>query len=190
MRFALPNPNESLQKLVGTKLEGMAQADPTRVLYNALVPFAVAATEHFFSQSFKILLRFESRAQERLLQQSKKVDMADVLAIRDGKKTIEDVVADLYSFQSISSIHTAFHEWFGIDFRGIIRRRKKVGARLPFLERRLAELIEFRHGLVHRFEINTGLQKEQIEEILDLVRALIDVFVEALEKKRGTPIRD
>ena len=190
VRYALPKPIESFQKLMGTKLEGMAQADPTRVLYNALVPFAVAALEHFFSQSFKILLRFERGAQERLLQQSKKIDMTDVLAIRNGKKNIEDVVADWYSFQSISAIHAAFHEWFGIDFRGIIRRRKRIGTRLPFLERRLTELIEFRHGLVHRFEINMELQKEQIEEILDLVRALIDVFVEELEKRRGTPIRD
>jgi len=169
VRYALPNPICSLPKLVGANMEFMARADPTRVLYNALVPFAVAALEHFFSQSFKILLRCEKRAQERLLQQSKKIDMADVLAIRDGKKTIEDVVADWYSFQSVSSIHTAFHEWFGIDFRSIVRRRKKIGKRLPFLERRLTELIEFRHGLVHRFEINLELQKEQIEEILDLV---------------------
>ena len=190
VRHTLPKPF-SMREFIGTKLENfVAQADPTRVLYNALVPFAVAALEHFFSQTFKILLRHEKRAQERLLQRSKKIDMADVLAIRDGKKTIEDVVADWYSFQSISSIHAAFHEWFGIDFRGITRRRKKIGTRLPFLERRLAELIEFRHGLVHRFEINQELQKEQIEEILDLVRGLIEVFVEELEQRRSTPIRN
>ena len=190
VRYALPSPIQTFQKLMGTKLEGMARLDPTRVLYNALVPFAVAALEHFFSQSFKILLRYEQPAKERLLQQSKKIDIVEVLAIRDGKKTIEDVVADWYSFQSISSIHAAFHEWFGIDFWRIIRHRKKIGKRLLFLERRFTELIEFRHGLVHRFEINTQLQKEQIEEILDLSRALIEVFIDELEKRRGTPIRD
>jgi hypothetical protein len=31
---------------------------------------------------------------------------------------------------------------------------------------------------------------KQIEEILDLVRALIDGFVEELQKQRGTPFRD
>lgn len=44
--------------------------------------------------------------------------------------------------------------------------------------------------MVHRFEINLRLQKEQVEEIFDLVRALIDVFVEELERRRGIRIRD
>ncbi len=75
VRSALPKPIEAMEKLVGTKLDDLAQADPTRVLYNALVPFAVAALEHFFSQSFKILLRHDVKAQTRLLQQPKKIDI-------------------------------------------------------------------------------------------------------------------
>ena len=51
-----------MQKLVGTKLEPLAQTDPTRVLYNALVPFVLAALEHFFSQAFRILLRYNDKA--------------------------------------------------------------------------------------------------------------------------------
>ena len=161
----------------------MARRASSGINHGILIGIAIIIVAAFFGG--KALLGKKSESVS-----GAKIDMADVLAIRDGKKTIEDVVADWYSFQSISSIHAAFHEWFGIDFRGIVRRRKKIGRRLPFLERRLAELIEFRHGLVHRFEINLQLQKEQIEEILDLVRALIDVFVEELEKRRGTPIRD
>lgn len=190
VRYALPEPDASLQTLVGTKLAVMAQVDPNRVLYNAIVPFAVAALEHFFGQTFRILLRYDKGAQERLRQQTKRIDMADAMAIRDGTKTIEDVVADWYSFQSISGIHAAFREWSDIDFWKLIRRRKKIGARLPFLERRLAEVIEFRHGIVHRFAIRFELQKHEIEEVLDVVRALIEVLVEELEKRRGTPIRD
>ena len=56
VRFALPEPQKSLERLVGTKLEPLSHADPAHVLYNALVPFAVAALEHFFSRCFKILL--------------------------------------------------------------------------------------------------------------------------------------
>jgi hypothetical protein len=32
----------NLERLAGTKHEALAEIDPTRVLYNALVPFAVA----------------------------------------------------------------------------------------------------------------------------------------------------
>ena len=38
-------------------------------------------------------------------------------------------------------------------------------------------------------EINTQLQKEQIVVILDLSLALIEVFIEELERRRGNPIR-
>jgi len=190
VKFALPNPNEGFEKLVGTKFETLATADPVRVLYNALVPFAVAAIEHFFSQSFKILLKYDEKAQERLRQQSRKIEIPDVLSIRDGKKTIEDVVADWYSFQRITSIHAAFNEWFGINFWNLLRRRKKIGKRMLLLEKRLNQLIEFRHGLVHRFELDLELRRKDLEEILELVVALIDIFVDELERRRKIPIRD
>jgi hypothetical protein len=190
VRYALPEPNEGLEKLVGTKLEALATADPTRVLYNALVPFAVAALEHFFSQCFKILLRYEPRARERLKQQTRKIDLADVLAIKAGTKTIEDVIADWYSFQNIASIHTAFSDWFGIDFWKLLRRRQKIGRRIALLESHLNQLIEFRHGIVHRLSLNIELRKPQIEEILDIALAIIDTFVDHLEKDRGKSIRE
>jgi len=190
VRFALPEPNEGFEKLVGTKVEALSTLDPTRVLYNGLVPFAVAALEHFFSQCFKILLKYEPRARERLKLQTRKIDLADVLAIEAGAKTIEDIVADWYSFQNIASIHNAFSDWFKIDFWKILRRRRKIGGRLPILEKRLNQLIQFRHGIVHGLSVDTELRKQQIQEILDLALAIIDTFVDYLEKERGKPIRD
>ena len=190
VRFALPEPNEGLEKLVGTKLEALATVDPTRVLYNGLVPFAVAALEHFFRQTFKILLRYDSNAKKRLEKQTRRVELADVLAIEARTKTIEDVVADWYSFQNIASIHNAFSEWFGINFWKLLRQRKKIGRRIPLLEKRLDQLIQFRHSVVHGLFIDVEMRKQQIQEVLDLALAVIEVFVDHLEKRRGKPIRD
>ena len=190
VRYALPKPQEGLERLVGTDLEALAKADPTRILYNALVPFALAAIEHFFSQAFKTLLKYDKGAQSRLLEHNRRLDIVDVVSIRDGSKTLEDVVASWYSFQSIARIHAAFKEWLDIDFWSILRRRRKIGRRLPLLERKLNQLISFRHGVVHRFDVDLELKREQIEEILDLVMVVIDEFVSHLEKARGTPIRD
>lgn len=190
VRFALPAPNEGLERLVGTELEALATTDPTRVLYNALVPFAVAALEHFFSRCFEILLRYDSKAQARLKQQTKKVDVSDVLAIQSGAKTIESIIADWYSFQNIASIHSAFSDWFGIDFWKLLRRRKKVGKKLPLLESRLDQLIQARHRVVHRLSLDVELSKAQIEEILDLVVAIVDTLVDHLEDSRGKAIRE
>jgi hypothetical protein len=191
VRFALPQPFPDLQKLAGTKLESLARADPTRVLYNALVPFVLAAIEHFFSQAFRILLRYDDKARQRLLTQpSRKVDFPDALALAANTKTIEDVVADWYSFQNIDSIHKAFNEWFGIDVWKLLRKRRKVGKRIDWLENRFKQLIDFRHGIVHRFELNTDLDRAGIEELLDLSILLIDTFVDHAETALGENVRD
>ncbi len=63
--------------------------DPARVIYNALIPFAVAALEHFFSRTFKILLRYDKTAKRRLSEQNRKVEMQDALAIASGEMSIE-----------------------------------------------------------------------------------------------------
>ena len=190
LKSVLPEPFESMEKLRGTKFEVFTTTDPHRVLYNALVPFAVAAAEYFFSRCFKILLAYDAKAQQRLLEQTRKLELRDVIAIRDGQQTLEDVVASWYSFQSISSIHKAFTEWFDIDFWSVVRRRRKVGNRLPLLEKQFQQLIEFRHGLVHHFDLDLELTKEHLEEMLDLVMVLIDEFIIYLEKTRKVPIRD
>ena len=190
VQHALPHPTEALEKLVGTDLEYLSTIDPIRVLYNALVPFAVAALEHFFGQCFRILLHYDPIAIKKLEQQSKKIEIPDAIALRDGTKSIEEIVADWYSFQSIASIHKAFHDWFEIDVWHVLRRRRKIGRRLPVLEEHLNKMIEFRHGVVHRFALDRTLRKDGINELLELVVVVIDTFMDALETKRGVSIRD
>jgi hypothetical protein len=190
VRYATPQPSAGLEKFSGTKLAALAEGDPMRVLYNALVPFAVASLESFFSRCFKILLRYEPDAEERIATQSKKVELKDVIAVKDGTRTIEDIVAEWYSFQNIDSIHRAFSEWFKIDFRTIIRRRKKLGNEIRLLEDRLNYIIDFRHGIVHRMEVDRQLTKAQVDDIFAATLSIMDAFVQYLEKKRGTPILD
>jgi hypothetical protein len=170
--------------------ESIARVDPARTVYNALVPFAVAALEHFFSNAFKILLRYDKQARIKLTEQNKKVEFADALALVERAKSIEDIVAEWYSFQRIDSIHRAFNEWFGIDIWKILRQRRRVGKRIGWLEKRFENLIDFRHGIVHRFEVNVEFERSDIEELLDLSILLIDTFIEHIETSRGEKVRD
>lgn len=115
-------PKEEIRELVTPKgritpendeagiLKFARQADPVRVLYNALVPFLVACLEHFFRDSFEILLRYDLAALRRLEGQNKKITLAEVLDIRRGNLALERVVSGWYSFQNIESIHKAFDE--------------------------------------------------------------------------------
>jgi hypothetical protein len=116
--------------------------------------------------------------------------MPDVLRIQAGETSIEDVVAGWYSFQNIDSIHRAFSDWFQMDIWKVLRRRRRIGKSLPILENRLNQLIEFRHGIVHRFTVDVELRKQQIQDTLDVSMAVIDAFVDNLEHVRGIPIRD
>ena len=186
VRYAIPPPTVSLEKL------DLAEIDPKRVLYNALVPFAVALLESFFSRCFKILLHCDPEADERIAKQSKKVELNDVIAIKNGTRTIEDIVAEWYSFQNIDSIHRAFSDWFGINFRAIIREPKKSGNKIRLLEHQLNYIIDFRHGIVHRMEVDSQLTKSQVDDIFAAALSIIDAFVSPSKRREelpsGTPV--
>lgn len=74
-------------------IEMLQQIDTARVLYNALVPFALSALERFFRDAFVVLLTYDEHAQTRIAAEARKIDLVDVLAIRSGQKTLEDVIA-------------------------------------------------------------------------------------------------
>ena len=190
VQFALPDPTPELQRYAGTDLEPLSEGDPRRVLYNALVPFAVAAVEHFLSRSFKVLLQFDTEARERLLQQTRKVEMVEAVSIAKGEISIEDVVVGWYSFQNIDSIQKAFGEWLKIDFRATLRRRRRIGRRVVTLDAEFRRMIEARHGVIHRFDIDRRLQKNDVSDLLDAAMAVVDAFVDHLESQRSMSVRD
>ena len=190
VQFALPDPLPGFQGLVGTDFEPLSSLDPHRVLYNALLPFAVATVEHFLSRSFKVLLEFDPKARERLLRQTRKVEMVEVVSIAEGERSLEDIVVGWYSFQNLDSIQKAFCEWLGIDFRATLRRRRRVGKRVVALDTEFGRMIEARHGVIHRLQIDRELQKHGISEMLDTSVAVIDGFVDHLESQRSMRIRD
>lgn len=189
VKLALPQP--SFQTDFESELSTIInRQDPSRVLYNALVPFAVALLEHFFGQSFKILLHYDETARERLQRQTRKVEMRDVVAISSGEKRVEDVVADWYSFQNIKSISSAYNDWLDIDLWKVFRQRRRIGKRFALLEKEFDKIINFRHGVVHRLELDFDLSREQIGDVLDITQALIEAFVDHLEQEKGLKIRD
>lgn len=188
-RHAVPEPTPAFEEFVGTRLEPIATLDPQHILYNALVPVAVAAVEHFLSRSFKALLEFDPRTREQLLQKSRRVGMTEVLSIADGEMSIEDVVVGWYRFQNLDSIQRAFSEWFGIDFRAALRGRKRIGRRVVNLDAELGRMIDARHGVIHRLDIDTSLRKQGAGELLDTAMAVIDAFVDHLESQRSMRIR-
>jgi hypothetical protein len=159
------------------------QYDPHRVMHNALVPFLVAALEHVFRDAFEILAKYEGGV-EKILE-NRKISFADAAALGRGDITLERIASNCYSFQNLDSIQKAFKEVFGIDVWNILRRRRKVRAKLPLLSDALDNLIGTRHGVVHHFSLNRDLDRSGFLQLLHLVRAIIDVFEDEIARRFG-----
>jgi hypothetical protein len=164
------------------------QFDPSRVLYNALLPFLVAAIEHVFRETFEILLKYDTAAQSVLEAQSRKLAFAEAAALVRGELTLERIASDWYSFQNLDSIQKAYKDVLGIDIWKAIRRRRKVRKKRPMLSEALDGLIGARHGVVHEFSLDRKLDRDGFLHLLELVRTLIEVVAREVERKLGVPI--
>ena len=187
---SLPPESESFAKLEAAGMGALMQSDPSRVLFNALVPFAVASLEGFFSRAFVILIRYDAAAQGYLRAQTRKIDFEDVVAISRGERTLEDVVASWYSFQNIGSIQKAFSEWLGLDFRRLLREASNRPPGSAPLDDTLSEIIRRRHRIIHELDLDFNMRRDHVVATMDDARSVIDAFIDHLEEVRGMVIRD
>ena len=162
--------------------------DPIRVLYNGLVPFAVAMFEYFFSRVFRVLITCDDLACKKKQSHSAKVDFFALLEVSGGQRSIEDVIASSYTFQNLSQLNKAYKEWLNIDVRSILYKRARIGQTVTFLEHRIGEIIQYRHGIVHRFEIDKSLTREGYLEILAAIEKAMAEFIKFLETKYAVRI--
>ncbi|MDO8140152.1 MAG: hypothetical protein Q6358_01515 [Candidatus Brocadiales bacterium] len=164
-------------------LQFTKQFDPSCIVYNALVPFLVAALEHFFRETFEILLKYDATVQKILEDQNRKLSYSEATALARGELTLERIASSWFSFQNVDSIQKAYKDIHGIDVWKALRRRKKVRDRLPILMSALQNLIGARHGVVHHFSIDRELDREGFLSLLHLVRAILEVMGREIEKK-------
>ncbi len=169
-------------------LHFMKQFDPSRVVYNALVPFLVAVLEHFFRETFEILLKYSPSAQSFLEGQNRKLTYSEAKSVAMGELSLERVASGWYSFQNINSIQKAYKDVHGIDVQKALRRRKKVRNRLPELMAALQNLIGTRHGVVHHFSIDRELDREGFLVLLHLVRTILEIMENEIEKSIGVEL--
>lgn len=188
LEYALPEEWEPPETTLDELAELIAENSPSRLVFNALIPFLVATIEYFFGEVFRVLLSHDPDAQQRLTKQVRKVEFSDLLAATRGERSVEDVVASWYSFQNLNSAHKAFQEWFDIDLRGTLYRRRKVKDRLPILDKKLREVITLRHSVIHDFQTVPGMTRDEFDGLVDLVRAVIQEVTAAIEKRYGTKV--
>ena len=189
VKYALPEETQGMKNLAGTPLEVLAQNDPSRVIYNAIVPFAVASIEGFLGNAFRILIKYDSGAQDYLAKQSKKVDFEDAREIAAGNLSVEDVVARWFSFQNPASAQKAYSEWLGIDLKGLLRQVGSPQSSQITLDDTFERIVAMRHSVIHGLALNYELDRDAILHMLDETQAIIDTVVDHLEKQNRLVIR-
>lgn len=187
VKFALPHASvEQLPPTGGHIDEFIKYAnslDPSRVIYNGLVPFAVSMFEYFFSQAFQVLIAYDEFALQKRTSHKQKIDFALLLEVKNSSKTIENVIAENYTFQNIDQLNKAYKDWLDIDVRRILYKKKKIGQSISFLEKRISDIIQYRHGIVHHFAIDRSLTRDGYLHILDAIEKAIAEFVSFVESK-------
>lgn len=164
------------------------QNDPSRVIYNGLVPFLIAVLEYFLRESFEILLKYDSHAMSKVSDSNRKVSILEATALAQEKITIEQIISSWYSFQNLQSTQRAFEDTFGISIMKVINQRKKVRDKLPLLSNALSNLINARHGIVHHYYLDYELDREQFLELIELIKTIISTIAAEFERKLGVPL--
>lgn len=187
VRFALPCPSMKLQNPVDGKINDLMKLtesmDPSRVIYNGLVPFAVSMFEYFFSQAFQVLIKYDPEALEKRTTHKQKLDFETLLEVEKKEATVESVIARNYTFQNLNHLNKAYKDWLDIDVRKLLYKKKKIGNSVTFLENRISDIIQYRHGIVHHFAIDRSLTKDGYIHMLEAVEKSIGEFMSFAEKK-------
>jgi hypothetical protein len=196
VRFALPDsaltspiPGDSTSKKIRQFIEFTKTQDPSRVIYNGLVPFAVSMFEYFFSRVFRILIAYDPYALAKRKEHKLQVNFDLLLKVSQGEESVEDVIASSYTFQNLRQLNKAYIDWLQIDVRKLLFKKKRIGRKVAFLEERIQEIIHYRHGVVHHFDLDRSLTKEGYIAILDAVEASISEVVFYIERKYKVKIK-
>jgi len=187
VKFALPETSMKQLQPINGKIDDFIKftqsLDPSRVIYNGLVPFAVSMFEYFFSQAFQVLIKYDPVALKKRGDHKQKLDFETLLEVDRKESTIENIIARNYTFQNLNQLNKAYKDWLDIDVKNILYKKKRIGSSVTFLENRISDIIQYRHGIVHHFAIDRSLTKEGYIHILEAIEKGIDEFISFVERK-------
>jgi len=163
--------------------------DPSIVLFNSMIPFLVSLIEYLFSQSFLILIKYNTYAQNEIQKETFKVSFQDTLNIEKGLLSTEQLIANNFTFQNINHINKAFKKYLNIDILNIFSKRKKIDNKFIRLNIKLEEIIELRHSMIHHFGYDNVINKHEFEGLLNIIKKVIETFLEYLEKENNWTLK-
>jgi len=150
-----------------TGLFFMDENNPWIISNNLILPFLVATIEDYFKSTFIAVLR-SSENKETFLKSSKLANH-HLSNITQGLMSVEDAIAENLPFQRIAAICKHFKDVDkNIDFATALRkpyRRRKIS-----LYASLENIIDSRHRIIHRGQLDLQLDDEAISSMLHDVK--------------------
>ena len=169
LKYALSKyPHDNIAEKSAHEIVGM----PTPNMFNANVysTYLCSLIEEYFKTTYIALLKYSER-KEKIL--NVKFSSYDLVEISNGNKTVEEVFASTLSFQNIQKICSNFHS---LDNKMDIGRALKqpYNKRKKNLYDQINDILERRHALIHRLEIddsyNTERLKKDIRDVIDAIK--------------------
>jgi hypothetical protein len=143
--------------------EFLLDFDPRVLANNTLVPFLVAAVEDYFKSTFVALLRYSARKASFL--KGVRLQGDQLLAIAEGKNTVEEQVAETLPFQRPAVVFRHFDALDPkLDLAGALR--KPYHRRAQSLFDSIDSLVLARHDLIHRATLNRTMSDDKIDSII------------------------
>jgi hypothetical protein len=169
-------------KEVSTGISWMDEVNPRLLSNNFILPFAVAVWEDYFRSTFTAALRY-SKQREAALKRAR-LTHANFEQIAVGEQSIEQAVAESFSFQRPSLIHENFRLLDPkIDIGRVLRKpykRRKVS-----LFDSLESLVEDRNEFVHTGRMNFRLFDAELRKALADFEAGINRVYECVADHYG-----
>lgn len=172
LKYALskyPDDTESektIYQINGIQTPGMFNA-------NVYSTYLCSLIEEYFRTTYIVLLKYSDRKEKILNVKFSPYDMVD---ISNGRKTVEEVFASMLSFQNIQKICSNFH---ALDNKLDIGQglKKPYHNRKKNLYEQINEILERRHGLVHRLELDDNYSTKNLQkDIQDVAFAIKRVY--------------
>ncbi|MBL0622232.1 hypothetical protein Q7I36_04295 [Aeromonas veronii] len=151
--------------------------NPKLLASNVLVPYILSAIEEFFRSTYIALLKYSDN-KEAIIQNAR-IQGAELLLIDQGFLTVPEAVAKWMSFQEMNKVNQAFKQLDKrIDLHGSLI--KPYGRKKENFWQMLTRIIELRHGIIHRAEMDTTYFPKNVEHDLKYVEKAIWRFYQHL----------
>jgi hypothetical protein len=167
----------------------LMSTNPSNVFFNALIPFLVSLIEYSFKEVFLILLKYEAIQNNQIKNESFKLNTQDILDIQKKQLNLENIIAGKISFQNLQQINKSYQEYLNIDINSIISKEQEFNKTTIRLNTKINDIIDLRHSMIHHFGYDNVIDKEEYEELLDIVELFIKVFIEWIEKENNWDIK-